>query len=94
MQVQSTLYSSTFSQSLSEDTKTAINNLNVNITPSSTSSKIFLFGRTVNELSTTNNHDLTFFFYRDSTPINIGTASGIRRTGMISIAIISDVSLS
>lgn len=84
LQVQSTFYNTTFSQSLTLNTKTAINNLNVNITPSSTSSKIFLFGRTVNELSNTTNHDLTYFFLRNSTAINIGTASGSRRTGMIS----------
>ncbi len=83
LQVKSTFYNTPFTQNLTANTKTAINNLSVNITPSSTSSKIFLFGRTINELAVTDNHDMVYFFLRGSTPINLGVASGNRTTGMI-----------
>ena len=40
IQVQSTFYNTPFTQAISANTATAINNLSVNITPSSTSNKI------------------------------------------------------
>jgi hypothetical protein len=45
LQVQSTFYNTPFTQSITANTLTGIDNLTVNITPSSTSSKIMLFCR-------------------------------------------------
>ena len=83
LQVQSTLVTSTFQQSISAQTDTAITNMSVNITPSATSSKIMLMARLVGELSTTNNYDIMYFIFRGSTKINSGDAEGARNTGII-----------
>ena len=53
LQVQSTLLQTHFTVSVTASTNTEITNLNVNITPSSSSSKILLFGRLFCEASTT-----------------------------------------
>ena len=82
LQVQSTLISTADSQSISANTDTAINNLEVNITPSSTSSKIMLLGRFVGEGSDTSSYNNVFFFMRGSTVINSAAASGSRNNGM------------
>lgn len=84
LQIQSTLYTTTFTQSLSVNTATGINNLIVNITPSSTSSKIFLFGRVFCELSA-GAENAVYFFTRGGTKINVGATAGNRTTGMATI---------
>jgi|8_EtaG_2_1085327.scaffolds.fasta_scaffold172207_2 hypothetical protein len=83
LQVQSTLYNTPFTQAISANTSTAINNLSVNITPSSTSSKIMLFARFMGEYGTATNYDLVFFILRGSTKINVGVSEGDRTTGTI-----------
>ena len=81
IQVQSTFYNTPFTQAISANTATAINNLSVNITPSSTSNKIMLFARFMGEYGTSINYNMTFFILRGSTKINSGEASGTRTTG-------------
>jgi len=81
LQIQSTLYTTTFTQSLSVNTATGINNLTVNITPSSTSSKIFLFGRVFCELNN-GAENAVYFFTRGGTKLNVGATAGNRTTGM------------
>ena len=82
LQVQSTLVTSNYSQSVTANTDTAIDNLTVNITPSSTSNKIMLFGRHIGEGGTVESYNAVYFFFRDSTKINSASASGSRLTGM------------
>lgn len=83
LQVQSTLVTSPFQQSISAQTDTAITNMSVNITPSATSNKIMIMARLVGELSTSNNYDIMYFILRGSTKINSGDADGVRNTGII-----------
>jgi len=78
LQVQSTFYNTPFTQSISANTDTEINNISVNITPSSTSNKIMLFGRLFSEYSQGNAHNGGYFFRRGSTKIGEGVASGNR----------------
>ena len=78
LQVQSTFYNTTFTQSISANTDTEISNISVNITPSSTSNKIMIFGRLFSEYSTGNAHNVGYFFRRGSTKIGGGVASGNR----------------
>ena len=63
LQVQSTFYNTPFSQSISADTDTSIgtSNLKVDITPTSTSSKIFLFGRLFQEWGNASGYNVGFF---------------------------------
>ena len=75
LQVQSTLLQTHFTVSVTASTNTEITNLNVNITPSSSSSKILLFGRLFCEPSATGNHNSGVFFLRDSTKINAHNVS-------------------
>lgn len=82
LQVQSTFYNTPFTQSISATTDTEINNISVNITPSSTSNKIMLFGRLFSEYSEGNSHNVGYFFRRGSTKIGEGVASGNRPTMM------------
>ena len=84
LQIQSTLHTATFTQSISTNTDTGINNLTVNITPSSTSSKIFLFGRVFCEISA-GAENAVYFFTRGGTKINSGDSAGNRMTGMATI---------
>lgn len=82
-QVQSTLYTTTFSQSISATTDTNISNVNVSITPTSTSSKIFLFARLFHESNSSTFWDNGFFFRRGTTKINAApTVSGSQRAVM------------
>jgi len=70
------LYTGRFSQSLSANTYTAINNISTSITPSSTSSKILLTGYLFHEQA----YDAwssTCFFYRDSTKIGQASSGNI-----------------
>ena len=82
LQVQSTFYNTPSTQAITANTATAINNLSVNITPSSTSSKIMLFARFMGEYSSSTNYNMTFFILRGSTKINSGETSGTRTTGI------------
>lgn len=75
LQVQSTLLQTHFTVSVTASTNTEITNLNVNITPSSSSSKILLFGRLFCEASTTDVQNSGVFFLRDSTKINAHNVS-------------------
>ena len=81
LQVQSTFYNTPFTQAITANTTTAVNNLSVNITPSSTSSKIMLFARFMGEYGEVQGHDVTFFILRGSTKINVGVSEGVRTTG-------------
>ena len=83
LQVQSTFYNTPFTQAITANTTTAVNNLSVNITPSSTSSKIMLSARFMGEYGTATNYDLVFFILRGSTKINVGVSEGDRTTGTI-----------
>ena len=75
LQIQSTLLQTHFTVSVTASTNTEITNLNVNITPSSSSSKILLFGRLFCEPSTTDAQNSGVFFLRDSTKINAHNVS-------------------
>ena len=86
LQVQSTLKTTSFTQSASANTDTAIANMSVNITPSATSSKIMLMARIVGELSSTNNYDIMYFILRGSTKINSGFPSGVKNQGIIPVS--------
>ena len=85
IQVQSTFYNTPFTQSISADTDTSIDttNLKVDITPTSTSSKIFLFGRLFQEWGNTSDYNVGFFFRRGTTTIGVGSASGSRSPVMV-----------
>ena len=85
VQVQSTFYNTPFSQSISADTDTSIgtSNLKVDITPTSTSSKIFLFGRLFQEWGNTSDYNVGFFFRRGTTTIGVGGTSGSRPPVMV-----------
>jgi len=74
------LYTGTFSQSLSADTYTSINNISTSITPSSTSSKILLTGYLFHEQGY-DAWDSTLFFFRNSTKIG-QSSSGNRNCGI------------
>lgn len=82
LQVQRTFYNTPFTQAVTANTKTNFNNLNVNITPASTSSTIFLFGRVFCEFQ---NQNTLCYFTRDTTALSLGEASGSRNTGMASL---------
>jgi hypothetical protein len=74
------LYTGTFSQSISADTYTAINNISTSITPSTTSSKILLTGYLFHEQGY-DAWDSTLFFFRNSTKIG-QASSGNRNCGI------------
>tara|TARA_Y100000004_G_scaffold127106_1_gene143088 strand:+ start:528 stop:1058 length:531 start_codon:yes stop_codon:yes gene_type:complete len=78
LQVQSTFYNTTFTQSISANTDTEISNISVNITPSSTSNKIMIFGRLFSEYSEGSAYNSGYFFRRGSTKIGEGVALGSR----------------
>ena len=84
LQIQYTQYDTIFSQSLTADTDTALNNLTVNITPSSTTSIILLQTHMFFEFGLDNNiWDHTWFFYRNSTKLASTAASpGARNIGI------------
>jgi len=80
LQVQSTFVDTSSSISITNSTNgnrvfSAITPLTVNITPSSTSSKIYLMCRMMYELSTQSHGNLMFIFKRDSTEIGVPTSS-------------------
>jgi len=85
-QIQHTLYSTTHSQSISANTDTAVTGVTVNITPTSTDSKIFLFGRLFCEISHSGLENQMVFFFRDTTKIGAGTTAGSRNTGLSMVA--------
>ena len=82
LQVQYTQYDNIDSQSITGLTPTVINNLTVNITPSSTSSKILLLSTLMHEFST-GDHEVMFHFMRGSTVIgaNAAASPGSRMLG-------------
>jgi hypothetical protein len=51
-----------------------VTGLSVTVTPNSASSKFFLYARVHGELSQ-NEHQVSLRFLRDSTPVNVGTAT-------------------
>jgi hypothetical protein len=75
-----TVKTDTFSASIAQGSTTPITGLSVTITPSSNTSKVFVFGY-VNALAQ-GNSATTFVLKRDSTSIQIGDAAGsrVRRT--------------
>jgi len=80
LQVQSTFVDTSSSISITNSTNgnrvfNAITPMTVNITPSSTSSKIFLMCRMMYELSNEYHGNLMFIFKRDSTEIGVPTSS-------------------
>ena len=81
LQVQSTLLTSTHTQTITQNTDTDVTGLNVTITPSSTSSKILLFGRCVHEMSV-NMHESQWFYRRGSTKFNTGVSGGNHSVAM------------
>ena len=86
IQVQYTQYTSASTQSISSQTDTALDNLNVSITPTSTSSVIKLEAMVSFEPSdTTSEYNNVFFFYRDSTKL-APSAAGSRPVGIVNSA--------
>jgi len=86
LQVQYTLNSTTSSQTTVQTQPTAINNTSVNITPSSTSSKILLQAHWMGEVSS-NTWNLMFCFLRGST--YLGATGGDNRYSGISTMLVS-----
>ena len=74
LQVQSTQYDGTDTQAITATTATVISNLTVNITPSSTSSKILLLSTLMHEFST-GDHEVMFHFMRGATVIGANAAA-------------------
>ena len=82
IQIQYDQYTGTSSQSSGSQTDTALDNLSVSITPTSTSSIIKLEAHVFFEPSTTvSEYNNLFFFYRDSTKLS-APASSSRPTGI------------
>jgi len=88
LQVQSTFIDTHFTQSITGNTATALNNLTVDITPSSASSKIMILGRLFCEPSTTDQQNSGIFFFRDSTKIRTHDSAsvGSRNDMMVSLS--------
>jgi len=82
IQVKSTLYSTTTSESITGGADNFLSSFNLSITPVSTSSKIMLFGRWIGELSVSGTNDVMWFFGRNGTKINSGASVGSRNSGM------------
>lgn len=80
IQMQYTQYTSTFQQSFTAGTDGKLNNLSVNITPVSTSSKIFIQSHVTFEGSVVD-HEIVWMFFRDDTALKAPTA-GSRRSGI------------
>ena len=86
LQVQYTQLTSTSTQNISSRTDTVLDNLNVSITPVSTSSIIKLEAIISFEPSATNSeYNNVFFFYRDSTKL-APPAAGSRPVGIVNSA--------
>ena len=81
IQVQHTLYTGEFDQSISATTDTKINNLSVNITPISTSSKILLQTAIFWE-GTLVDHEFLWMFFRDNTVLKAPQVGSNRRSGI------------
>ena len=103
LQVQTTMVSTPSSQSVAANTLTEVTGVSVNITPSSTSSKILLFGSWNGEMGTSGNeYNHIFSFKRDSTylgspvagnrTVGIGVA-GITLSGNVSSTVESSPAL-
>ena len=74
IQIQYDQYTGTSTQALSLETDTVLNNLSVNITPTSTNSIIKIEAQLLFEYSNTNEYDSMFFFYRGTTKLSHPTA--------------------
>lgn len=87
LQVQYTQLTSTYSQAVTAGTNQALTNIDVNITPTSTSSKILLQVSWFGEFSTPDDiYDSTFFIYRDTTKLS-HPAAGSRNVGITGAAL-------
>ena len=87
LQIQQSYVDTTSSQSIPAATATALTALTVDITPSSTNSKIWLFGRLFAEISSTSVANQMVFFYRDTTALRPDTTGlGARPTGLSMVA--------
>ena len=82
LQIKSSFNNTPFSQSVTGDAYAQVDNISVSITPSSTSSKMLISFRLFHEANNTQPWQSGTFIWRDSTKINIGTASGDRGTIM------------
>ena len=83
LQVQRTQFTGTTELSLSANTDTAVTDLTVNITPTSTSSIIKIEAQITGEWANTSGAtDNVWFFYRDSTKLSHATA-GSRNVGIM-----------
>lgn len=80
IQTQYTQYTGTFQQVFSANTDGTLNNLSVNITPTSTSSKILIQAHVTFEGSIYD-HDFVWMFFRGSTALK-APVSGSRRSGI------------
>lgn len=87
LQVVRTYYDTPTSQSVSALTDTPITGLSVNITPRSTNSRFFIFGRWYGETSSANPHDHVYYFKRGSAAISVQTTGlGSRPAGMTTVS--------
>ena len=78
LQVQSVFLGTTASQAISAGTATEISGLSVSITPTSTDSRIMIFGRLFFEYTGSDPHDMGFHFTRNGTRIGSGATDGNR----------------
>ena len=81
LQVQRTQFTGTNSVSVSAATDTVISDLTVNITPTSTSSKIMISAGVFHE-QTYDAWDSVFFFYRDTTKLAAPQVGSTRASGI------------
>ena len=87
LQVQYTQLTSTYSQAVTIGTNTALTNIDVDITPTSTSSKILIQVSWFGEFSQPDDiYDSTFFLYRNTTKLS-HPAAGSRNVGITGAAL-------
>lgn len=80
IQVQYTQYTGTTSYSLSATTDSSLSDLTVNITPTSTSSKILIQTHVFFEMTSNPDHLLAWMFMRDSTVLKAPVVGSNRRS--------------
>ncbi len=85
LQVQSTLYTTTTSQSLSANTYTNITGITATITPYTTSSRILILSRWYGEWSGSGPHDHIYYIARNGTRINVQTSTSNRMSGLATV---------
>jgi len=86
IQVQSTVYTTTTSQSISARTDTNITGLTASITPYTISSRILVMGRWYGEYTGTAPWDSLFYFARNGTKFNAQTSTSNRSSGLATYA--------